>query len=67
MRLEVDSADETYRVGGADTRSAGLLGIEPGTPVFMVERVGFSGARRVEWTRSVVRGEDYEVHVHLKR
>jgi GntR family transcriptional regulator len=65
--LDIDSADETYRVGGADARSAGLLGIEPGTPVFMVERVGFAGARRVEWTRSVVRGEDYEVHVHLKR
>ena len=65
--LAVDSADETYRVGAADTRSAELLGVEPGTPVFMVERVGFSGARRIEWTRSVVRGEDYEVHVHLKR
>ena len=65
--LEIDSADETYRVGAADARPAGLLGIDPGTPVFLVERVGFAGARRVEWTRSVVRGEDYEVHVHLKR
>ena len=65
--LEIDSADETYRVGAADARSAELLGMQPGTPVFMVERVGYSGARRIEWTRSVVRGEDYEVHVHLKR
>jgi GntR family transcriptional regulator len=65
--LEIDSADETYRVGAADDHAAGLLDIEPGTPVFMVERVGFAGARRMEWTRSVVRGDDYEVHVHLKR
>lgn len=65
--LEIDSADETYRVGAADAHAAGLLGIEPGTPVFLVERVGFAGARRMEWTRSVVRGDDYEVHVHLKR
>ncbi len=65
--LEIDSADETYRVGVADVRSAELLAIPPGTPVFMVERVGYAGARRVEWTRSIVRGEDYEVHVHLKR
>jgi GntR family transcriptional regulator len=65
--LEIDSADETYRVGAADGHAAGLLGIEPGTPVFVVERVGFAGARRIEWTRSVVRGDDYEVHVHLKR
>jgi GntR family transcriptional regulator len=65
--LEVDSADETYRVGGADTQAAVLLDLAPGAPVFIVERVGFARARRVEWTRSVVRGDDYEVHVHLKR
>ena len=44
-----------------------LLDLAAGAPVFIVERVGFARARRVEWTRSVVRGEDYEVHVHLKR
>jgi GntR family transcriptional regulator len=65
--LEIDSADETYRVGAADEHAARLLGIERGTPVFLVERVGYAGARRMEWTRSVVRGDDYEVHVHLKR
>jgi GntR family transcriptional regulator len=65
--IEIDSADETYRVGAADAHAAKLLGLEPGTPVFLVERVGFAGARRMEWTRSVVRGDDYEVHVHLKR
>lgn len=65
--LEIDSADETYRVGGADVDAARLLDLEPGAPVFIVERVGFVRARCVEWTRSVVRGDDYEVHVHLKR
>lgn len=65
--MEIDSADETYRVGGADADAARLLDLAPGAPVFIVERVGFSRARRVEWTRSVVRGDDYEVHVHLKR
>jgi GntR family transcriptional regulator len=65
--LEIDSADETYRVGGADATAARLLDLAVGAPVFIVERVGFARARRVEWTRSVVRGEDYEVHVHLKR
>ena len=48
-------------------QASGLLDLEPGAPVFIVERVGFARARRVEWTRSVVRGEDYEVHVHLRR
>ncbi|CAN5809188.1 transcriptional regulator NagR [soil metagenome] len=65
--LDVDSADETYRVGTADGTAAELLGLPAGSPVFVVDRVGFSGARRVEWTHSVVRGEDYEVHVHLRR
>jgi GntR family transcriptional regulator len=65
--MEIDSADETYRVGGVDVGAAALLDLVPGAPVFIVERVGFARARRVEWTRSVVRGEDYEVHVHLKR
>jgi GntR family transcriptional regulator len=65
--LEIDSADETYRVGAADAHAAQLLGLEAWTPVFLVERVGFAGKRPVEWTRSVVRGDDYEVHVHLKR
>ena len=65
--LEIDSADETYRVGATDAHAAHLLGLAPGTPVFLVERVGFAGKRPVEWTRSVVRGDDYEVHVHLKR
>jgi GntR family transcriptional regulator len=65
--LHVDSGDETYRVGSVSGRVAGLLGLRRGAPVFIVERVGFAGARRVEWTLSVVRGEDYEVHVHLRR
>jgi GntR family transcriptional regulator len=65
--IEIESADETYRVGAADAHAATLLRLEPGMPVFLVERVGFAGARRMEWTRSVVRGDDYEVHVHLKR
>ncbi len=65
--LEIDSADETYRVGAAEPHAAELLLLEEGAPVFLVERVGFAGTRRMEWTRSVVRGDDYEVHVHLKR
>lgn len=65
--LVVDSADETYRVGTPDARIAALLGVRIGSPVFQVERVGFAGTRRVEWTQSVVRGDGYEVHIHLKR
>jgi DNA-binding GntR family transcriptional regulator len=65
--IEIDSADETYRVGAADATASELLGVRIGEPVFIVERIGFCRARRVEWTRSVVRGDDYEVHVHLRR
>jgi GntR family transcriptional regulator len=66
LGLEIDSADETYRVGSVRPPLARLLDLRTGTPVFIVERVGFAGARRIEWTMSIVRGEDYEVHVHLR-
>jgi DNA-binding GntR family transcriptional regulator len=38
-----------------------------GSPVFVVERVGFAGNLRIEWTLSTVAGDGYEVHVHLRR
>ncbi len=65
--LDVDSADETYRVATAEPDAARILSIPVNSPVFVVERVGFAGARRVEWTLSTVVGEGYEVHVHLRR
>ncbi len=65
--LDIDSADETYRVAGADTVAADILGVPIDSPVFIVERVGFAGTDRVEWTQSTVLGEGYEVHVHLRR
>jgi GntR family transcriptional regulator len=67
LGLEIDTADETYRVGSARRPIARLLGLRDDAPVFIVERVGFAGARRIEWTMSVVGGDDYEVHVHLRR
>jgi GntR family transcriptional regulator len=65
--LDIDSADETYRVAGADEHAAAILGVPIGSPVFVVERVGFAGNDRVEWTLSTVAGDGYEVHVHLRR
>lgn len=65
--LDIDSADETYRVAGAIAEAASILGVPVGTPVFVVERVGFAGSDRVEWTLSTVAGDDYEVHIHLRR
>jgi GntR family transcriptional regulator len=65
--LDIDSADETYRVAGAQTAAASILGVPVGSPVFVVERVGFAGSDRIEWTLSTVAGDGYEVHVHLRR
>ena len=41
--IEIDSADETYRVGAADAAASRLLELGPGAPVFVVERIGFAG------------------------
>lgn len=65
--LAIDSADETYRVAEAEEQAAAILGVPLGAPVFVVERVGFVGTERVEWTLSTVSGDGYEVHVHLRR
>ena len=65
--LDIDTADETYRVAGAQGEAAAILGVPVGSPVFVVERVGFAGNLRIEWTLSTVAGDGYEVHVHLRR
>lgn len=55
----VDSGRERIRPVVADEAQARLLRIDPGTPVFHVERLGCVGDRPVEWRRSVVRGDRF--------
>ena len=66
-RVEIEEAEETYVVTQVDGDIARHLEVQPGSPGFVVERVGWSGGRPVEFTRSVMRGDRYRVHIRLRR
>jgi GntR family transcriptional regulator len=48
-----------------DRRQAALLEVEPGSPAFHVDRETLAGAERVEWRRSLVRGDRYLFRAEL--
>jgi GntR family transcriptional regulator len=59
-------ARETYFSAAAEQPAAELLGIEPGSPVFSVERVTLlPNERPFEFVRSVVRGDRYSIVLDL--
>jgi GntR family transcriptional regulator len=48
------NAEERLRAVAADERSAGLLGVAPGAPLLLVERIAFTyGNKPVEWRRGL--------------
>ena len=48
-----------------DKRQAELLEVPPGSPAFHVERETLAGPERVEWRRSLVRGDRYLFRAEL--
>lgn len=48
-----------------DRRQAAVLGVAPGSPAFHVSRETLAGAERVEWRRSLVRGDRYLFRAEL--
>src|SRR5262245_58112599 len=48
-----------------DRRQASLLAVVPGSPAFHVERETLAGLERIEWRRSLVRGDRYLFRVEL--
>jgi GntR family transcriptional regulator len=66
-RLEIDRADETVRAGAADSVDGERLGVRPDSPVFRVERRGFTAAGLfVELVDSVYRSDRYEIRLALR-
>jgi GntR family transcriptional regulator len=66
--LSIASADEVIRAGTADTVDGELLGVSAGSPVFRVERRGFTdGGDLAELVDSVYRSDRYEIRLVLRR
>lgn len=65
--LAPTSAVDTYEPACADQRTASLLGVDPGAPVFAVERITRDQRGRViELVRSRLRGDRYSVVLKLE-
>jgi GntR family transcriptional regulator len=59
--LRVESGRERVHVDRVDPGRARLLGIDPGDPVFRIERLGCQDGRAIEWRRTVVRGDRFSL------
>jgi GntR family transcriptional regulator len=59
-------ATETYRVGAVSAEDAALLGVAPGSPAFIVERVTIDAQGPFEFTHSIMRGDRYEIRSTLR-
>jgi GntR family transcriptional regulator len=63
----IEEAEETFIVASIDAQTAAHLELPPGSPALIVERIGWSGGRPVEYTKSVMRGDRYRVQLRLRR
>ena len=62
----IDRAEQTVRAAEADRESGVLLGLSPGRPVLVFDRVSYSGGRPVEHAESTYRGDRYEVQMTVE-
>ncbi|MDT7617017.1 MAG: GntR family transcriptional regulator, N-acetylglucosamine utilization regulator [Pseudonocardiales bacterium] len=65
--LLLDRAEQTVAAGEAGEEFAVLLGVPASRPALVVDRISFSGGKAVEHTRSVCRGDRYELQMSLDR
>lgn len=61
--IRLDNGEQTIEAALADEDVAARLGIAPGAPVLWIRRRALQGARPVEYTESVYRGDRYQLHV----
>lgn len=65
--LPLDHAEQTVAAAEAGEEFATLLGVPASRPALVVDRVSSSGGKAVERTRSVCRGDRYELQMSLDR
>lgn len=65
--LPLDHAEQTIAAGEAGKEFAVLLGVPATRPALIIDRISFSKDKAVEHTRSVCRGDRYELQMSLDR
>jgi GntR family transcriptional regulator len=64
--VELDHARETFAVARLPAEAAEILGVEPGSPAFHVERVAHDAEGPFEYTASLMRGDRYRIQWVLR-
>jgi GntR family transcriptional regulator len=59
--ITIDRAEQSVAATEADDEHAALLGLEPGKPVLLFDRISYSGDQPVEHCCSRYRGDRYEI------
>jgi GntR family transcriptional regulator len=62
----IDRAEQTVRAAEADREFGVLLGVPPGRPVLVFDRVAYSDGRPVEHALSTYRGDRYELQMTVE-
>ncbi len=60
------SADESFGATLISAEEALYFGLQEGSPAIDLERITFEGDRRIEYTRSVVRGDKFRFRMQLR-
>lgn len=62
----IDRAEQTVRAAETDRETGVHLGLVPGRPVLVFDRISYSGGRPVEHAMSTYRGDRYEVQMTVE-
>jgi GntR family transcriptional regulator len=60
--IRPDTGRERIQALSPSREARSLLDIPPGVGVFGIERIGFVGSRPIEWRRSIVRGDRFDLY-----
>jgi GntR family transcriptional regulator len=64
--LQINRGVEMVRAVVLQSSECGQLGVPNGSPGFEVVRNGFAGTRKIEFRRSVIRGDRYQFRIDLE-
>lgn len=65
LKLVLTRAEQTIAAGTANREIAHLLGVKPGFPVLIMERVTYAGDEPVEYSYNIYRSDQYKFNVQL--
>lgn len=65
--VRITEAEDTVQTHLAGPDEVALLGLEMGSPLLLIHRLGLAGERPAEWTRSLFRGDRFRFQARRHR